>query len=258
MGVASRTVWPAGNRGRFPAAAAGALIGAVVWEVAGRSLQLPFLPPLSEAVLASSRLIGMTEVRRHLAESLVSLTLGYLLAASLGLVLGSLMGRFRRVGYFFDLYLQVFLASPSLIYVPVLFALFGVGRSLQMAVVFLYAFFVIVSNTMAGVRAGDGGLIEMSRSFGASQGQVFWMVTLPSALPLILAGLRLGMARAMKGMVNGEIFVALTGLGALIRTYGGRFDAANMFGVLLLILAVAVTGVGLVQVVERRLTGWAD
>lgn len=168
------------------------------------------------------------------------------------------MGRFRKVEYFFDLYLHAFLATPSLIYIPVLFALFGVGRGTQAAVVFLYSFFVIVANTMAGVRAGDAALAEMARSFGAGERQVFFRTILPGALPLVMAGLRLGMARAMKGMINGEMFIALMGLGALVRTYGGRFDAVHVLGVLLLIVVVAVLGVGLIQALERRLTRWAD
>ncbi|MGH2628777.1 MAG: ABC transporter permease [Anaerolineales bacterium] len=232
--------------------------GIAAWEIAGRTLGLAFLPPFSAVVSAGAELVGSAEVRRHLGVSLVSLTIGFGLAVGLGLPAGAVMGRFRKIEHFFDLYLHALLATPSLIYIPILFAWFGVGRATQMAVIFLYAFFVIVANTMAGVRSGDAGLAEMARSFGAGGRQVFFRVVLPGALPLVMAGLRLGMARAMKGMINGEMFIALMGLGALIRTYGGRFDSVRVLGVLLLIVTVAVLGVGLVQVLERRLTRWAD
>ncbi|MGH2606797.1 MAG: ABC transporter permease subunit, partial [Anaerolineales bacterium] len=136
----------------------------------------------------------------------------------------------------------------------------GLARAVSgmVAVVFLYSFFVIVANTMAGVRAGDAALTEMARSFGAGERQILFRVILPGALPLVMAGLRLGMARAMKGMINGEMFIALMGLGALVRTYGGRFDAVHVLGVLFVIVAVAVLGVGLIQALERRLTRWAS
>lgn len=232
------------------------LAGLVAWEIAGRALGFSFLPPFSVVLSAGVDLFRSPEVRGHLAASLTSLVLGYGLALGAGLPAGALMGRFRKVEHFFDPYLHAFLATPSLIYVPILFAWFGVGRETQTAVVFLYSFFVIVANTMAGVGQGDTALREMALSFGAAERQVFLRVTLPGALPLIMAGLRLGMARAMKGMVNGEMFIALTGLGALIRTYGGRFDAVRVLGVLLVIVAVAILGVGLVQLAERRLTRW--
>jgi NitT/TauT family transport system permease protein len=245
------------DSGKWTAVAA-LLAGLAVWEIAGRTLGFPFLPPFSTVLSAGLDLIRSPEVRRHLGVSLISLAVGFGLAAGLGLPVGALMGRFRKVEYFFDVYLHAFLATPSLIYIPILFALFGVGRGTQAAVVFLYAFFVIVANTMVGVRAGDPALTEVARSFGAGERQVFFRVILPGALPLVMAGLRLGMARAMKGMVNGEMFIALMGLGALVRTYGGRFDAVHVLGVLLLIVVVAVLGVGLIQALERRLTRWAS
>lgn len=108
------------------------------------------------------------------------------------------------------------------------------------------------------LRAGDAALTEMARSFGAGERQILFRAILPGALPVAMAGLRLGMARAMKGMINGEMFIALMGLGALVRTYGGRFDAVHVLAVLLVIVAVAVLGVGLIQALDRRLTRWAS
>jgi NitT/TauT family transport system permease protein len=189
---------------------------------------------------------------------LSSLAVGFGLAVAVGLPLGALMGRYRAVEHLFDLYLYAFLATPNLIYVPILFALFGVGREAQVALVFLYAFFVILANTMTGVQASDAALEEMARSFGAREPHLLRRVVLPGALPMVMAGLRLGMGRAVKGMINGEMFIALTGLGALIRTYGGRFEADKVLGVLLVIVALAVAAVGLVQALERRMTRWAE
>jgi NitT/TauT family transport system permease protein len=207
---------------------------------------------------ASWELIQSQAILGHLSVSLVSLAIGFVPAVALGLTLGALMGRFRHVEYLFDPYLHALLATPNLIFVPILFALFGVGRGTQAAIVFLYAFSVIVSNTMAGVRASDAGLMEMARSFGANKWQAFLSIVVPGALPLVMAGLRLGMARAVKGMINGEMFIALVGLGALIRTYGGRFEADKVLGVLLLVNAVGVASVGLLQALDRRLMRWAD
>jgi NitT/TauT family transport system permease protein len=231
---------------------------ALAWEAAGRGFGFRFLPPLSSVVEASWQMLESGVLPGHLVSSFASLAFGYALAVAAGVPLGALMGRYRLVEHIFDPYLHAFLASPNLIYVPILFALFGVGGGTQVALVFLYSFFVVVANTMAGVKAGDAALEEMARVFGAGERQLLRTVVLPAALPLILAGLRLGMGRAVKGMINGEMFIALTGLGALIRTYGGRFEADKVLGVLLVIVAFALAAVGMVQWVERRALRWVE
>lgn len=234
------------------------LVGLSLWEILGRLLDFPFLPPFSNVLQASWELTLRGEILGNLAASLVGLAVGYTLAVVLGLPIGALMGRYRKVEYMLDVYLSAFLASPTLIWVPILFAFFGVSRISQVSVVFLYAFWLIVANTLTGIRTVDGTRIEMARAFGASERQLFWKIMLPDALPLIMAGLRIGMGRAVKGMINGEMFIALVGLGALIKKYGGQFDATKVLGILLFIIAVAVVTTTLVQMLDRRLTSWTD
>lgn len=246
--------WPVGA-GRPQAISL--LAGMAGWEILGRLLDFSFLPPFSVVLRASWELIVTGEILGNLSASLVSLVVGYGLAAVLGLTVGALMGRYRRVEYLLDVYLNAFLASPTLIWVPILFAFFGVSRLSQVAVVFLYSFWLITANTLTGIRTVDESLLEMARSFGANERQLFWKIMLPGALPLIMAGLRIGMGRAVKGMINGEMFIALIGLGALIKTYGSRFDAAKVLGILIVIIAVAVITTSVVQAVDRRATRWA-
>jgi ABC-type nitrate/sulfonate/bicarbonate transport system permease component len=234
------------------------LVVTASWEMLGRLWHFTFLPPLSTVLQASFEMIVGGEIVNSLLASLLSLSVGYGLASSLGLIIGSLMGRYRKIEYLLDIYLNAFLASPTLIWVPILFVFFGVSRFSQIGVVFLYSFWLIVANTMTGIQNTDGSLIQMARSFGANERQLFWRIILPGALPLIMAGLRIGMGRAVKGMINGEMFIALIGLGALIKTYGGQFNAAKVFGILLVIIGVAVVSTALVQIVDRRLTRWAD
>jgi NitT/TauT family transport system permease protein len=98
----------------------------------------------------------------------------------------------------------------------------------------------------------------MARSFGANERQIFKHVLLPGALPMVMAGLRLGMGRAVRAMINGEMLIVLVGLGALLRTYGNRFDAASVYGLLLVIITVALIATSSVQWLERRLTRWTE
>jgi NitT/TauT family transport system permease protein len=234
------------------------VLGLIVWEVAARLADFRFLPPFTAVVRASLELLRQGVILENLAISLASLVIGYGTAATLGVALGALMGRYRKVEYFFDIYLSAFLASPTLIWVPVLFALFGVSRASQVCLIFLYAFWLIVANTLTGIRTVDKALIEMARSFVATDRQLFWKVMLPGALPLTMAGLRIGMGRAIKGMINGEMFIALIGLGALIKRYGTQFRVDYVLGILLFVVVVALILSNLVQMVDKRLTRWAD
>ncbi len=232
------------------------LAGGALWEIAARLLHFSFLPPLSGVLRALLELISSGQILPHLARSLVSLATGYALAVSSGVTLGMLMGHYRWVEYVLEPYISALLAAPQLIFVPILYALFGLSRGTQVAVVFLSSFFIIVVNSMAGLRNVDRTYVEMARAFGASERQLFEKVLLPGSMPLTMAGLRLGMGRAVKGMISGEMFISLFGLGALLRKYGSRFDSDRVFAILLVVVAVALACSWVIQAVERRATAW--
>ncbi len=234
------------------------LVGVCAWELIGRLWQMPFLPPFSSVLRAAEKLIASGQILGPLGASLAALFLGYALAVVAGVTLGMLMGRYRRVEYALDPYVNALMATPKIALVPVLFALFGISRSVQVSIVFLSAFFVIVINTMSAIRNVDASTVEMARSFGATERQLFVKVLLPASLPLTMAGLRLGMGRGVKGMINGEMFIVVFGLGALLRTYGSRFVAEKVFAVLLVVVVVALVCTFVVQGIERHVTRWTE
>jgi NitT/TauT family transport system permease protein len=234
------------------------LAAALAWEIIGRVWDISFLPPLSRVVSAAAGLIASGEIITYLLASLTSLAVGYSLALVTGVSLGLLMGRYETVDHLVDPYLTAFLAAPKLVFIPPLYALFGVSRTVQVAVVFLGAFFIMVINARAGMRTVDSDHIDMARSLGATERQLFWRVLLPGALPLTMAGLRIGIGRAIKGMIKGEMFIAVFGLGAMLRRYGSRFDAEHVFAIVLVVVAVALVCAGLVGLLERRVVHWAD
>ena len=155
----------------------------------------------------------------------------------LGVIVGLLMGRFREVEHFLDLYINALMSAPMTAFVPVLILWFGLGVESRIAVVFLFAFFVIVINTMTGVKQVDRTFLEMARSFGAKETEIFFKIILPAAMPAIMAGVRLGMGRAVKGMVTAEMLLTLTGIGAMIMQYGSAFATDALFAVILTILS---------------------
>jgi NitT/TauT family transport system permease protein len=231
---------------------------AILWEVTARLVDSMLIPPLSKIAAAWLRLLLDGRLLSNLYLSLGTLAGGFLLALIIGIFLGMLMGRFRQVEHFLDLYINALMSAPMTAFVPVLIIWFGLGVESRIAVVFLFAFFVIVINTMTGVKQVDQTIVEMARSFGAKEPEVFFKVILPAALPGIMAGVSLGMGRAVKGMVTAEMLLTLTGIGAMVMQYGSAFATDALFAVIFTILLVAMLAMKVVQTVDRRLTGWKE
>ncbi|ADD45235.1 ABC transporter permease [Stackebrandtia nassauensis] len=231
-------------------------IGALAWEIVGQAASVRFFPPLSAVLARLAEMVGNGQILANLGDSLVNLVLGFGISLVGGLVIGAAMGRYRKVEAALGVYVYALLTAPSLVFAPIFFSLLGEGRASIVAVVVTYAMFVIVINTASAMRSVPGHLIEMARSYGASEWQILTRIMLPAATPMIMAGVRLGVGRAVIGMINGEMFIAVVGLGRVVTQAGGRFDGAGVLAVLLVIIAVALAAVGLVQAVDRRLTRW--
>jgi ABC-type nitrate/sulfonate/bicarbonate transport system permease component len=229
---------------------------ALLWEIAGRMMDTTLIPPLSKIASAWLRLLMNGKLLENLAMSLWTLAAGFLLAVTLGVIIGVLMGRFSQVEHFLDLYINALMSAPMTAFVPLLIMWFGLGVQSRIAVVFLFAFFVIVINTMTGVKQVDRIFVEMARSFGARELEVFFKIVLPAAMPAIMAGVSIGMGRAVKGMVTAEMLLTLTGVGGMIMQYGSAFATDALFAVILTILMVAMIAMQLIKIVDRRLTGW--
>src|SRR5688572_17946742 len=240
------------------------LAGAIFWELLGRLWNVSFFPPLSEVLV---RLVELTApngdlskgvILNNLVQSIINLGIGFGISVVFGVLIGTLMGAYQKVGDALDVYVYALLTAPSLVFAPIFFAAFGARsiRETTIAVIVMYTIFIIIVNTATAIRSVPPSLIEMGRSFGANDRRMFWRIILPSALPLIFAGLRLGSGRAVKGMINGEMFIAVTGLGYVVINQGKRFDAAGVLAVLLVIVVVSLFAVKAVQIVDRRLTGW--
>jgi NitT/TauT family transport system permease protein len=256
-GEGSRAIAALAPRPSSPAALALALVaGAIVWEIASQLTRIQFIPPLGAIAAAIWRMTMTGEIAGSLGGTLSVLVAGYVTAVVTGVPVGLLMGRYRTVAYMFDPYLDALLAVPSVLLVPIFFGLFGLSRATQVASVFLYAFVVIVVMTRSGLATLDRSYVEMARVFGATERQIFRRILLPGALPTIMAGLRLGIGRAVRGTINAEMLIGAFGLGALIRTYGGRFDAASVYGLLAVVVGVALAANQAIHALDRRLTRW--
>ncbi|MDG4860310.1 ABC transporter permease [Streptomyces sp. T-3] len=241
---------------RLPAAPLGLAAGAGAWELVAHLAGVPFFPPLSTVLARLADLTSDGLILSSLGDSLINLALGFAISLIAGLLIGVAMGRHRRVEAALGVYVYALLTAPTLVFAPVFFSLLGAGRGSIVAVVVTYAMFVIIVNTAAAIQSVPAHLVEMARSYGASEQQLLLRVLLPAAAPLIMAGIRLGVGRAVTGMINGEMFIAVVGLGHLVTEAGGRFDSASVLAVLLVVIAVALGATALVQAVDRRVTRW--
>ena len=237
----------------------GLAIGAVLWEVVGRIWAVSFFPPLSDVLI---RLVELATVEGkivgNLVGSLTNLAIGYGISVVVGVGLGMLMGAYRKVEMALDVYVYAMLTAPSLVFAPIFFAVFGL-KQIQftiLSIIVLYAVWIIVVNTTSAIRQVPIPLVEMGRSYCATERQLFFKIILPAAMPMIFAGLRLAMGRAVKGMINGEMFIIAIGLGGVVINAGRRFDAAAVLAVLLVIIFVALVMVKVVALIDARMTSW--
>lgn len=227
-----------------------------VWEIVGRLDVSMFLPPISRVAVAWWALASNGTLVHAASSSLLSLAKGFVPAAVLGVGIGLAMGRFKTVRLLLDGWVNALMSAPLSALVPVLIALFGIRDTVVAASVFMFSFFVIVVNTMTGVRSTDRSLVEMGRAFGASEATLFRRIYLPAALPAVMLGLRLGVVQAVKGMVVGEMLISLVGLGERLIYYANTFLIPDLYAVIVSVLLLALVSADLVQRADAALVRW--
>ena len=226
---------------------------AMAWELIGRTAGLVVLPPMSQILSALWQFIITGALFEPLAVSLMTLGLGMAISIIMGIAIGAAMALSRPVEYALDVYVNAAMSAPMIAFVPIFILVFGLGYPTRVIAVVIFAIFPVIVNTFAALRNTNRSLLEMARSFGASGGQLFWQVRLPDAFPLMLAGIRLGTARGVKGLINGEVLIAVVGLGALVTTYGNAFSMDRLYAIIFFLIVLALITVRLVDWTARRL-----
>jgi ABC-type nitrate/sulfonate/bicarbonate transport system permease component len=188
--------------------------------------------------------------------SSIEVWVGYLLAVVLAVPLGIFAGWYRRFNYFIDPWLNFMNALPRVALLPLIVLWLGIGIWSKVAVVFLGAFFTIIINALYGVRTTDARLLDVAHSFRAAQGRNFTSGELPGSEPVILAGLRLGVGRALIGVIVGELYSANAGVGYMIAVASHSMQIDKLLFGVLLITGMGVVAVELLRLVERRFERW--
>jgi NitT/TauT family transport system permease protein len=243
-------------RGRVSAALALA-VWCGAWELVGRAGLVSIVPPLSRVLASGMAIVATEKFATAAAISLRSFALGMGLALLLGIPIGALMARLPVVGRVLGVWVSVFVSAPISALVPMLMAVLGIGETTVVVTVFLFAVFVIVLDTRVGVEQADRSLVEMARSFGARRHQIYAKVLLWSALPEVLAGVRLAAIRGVKGVVVGQLLVAILGVGELFELYSQHFLMEEFWALVLVVFAFAFAVSEAVAVLERRVEYYA-
>ncbi len=232
--------------------------GLILWEIVGRYIVTnPILfSPLSKVLEIGWKMTLSGELARHFGVSALEFALGFLLSAVVGIALGFAMATSRRTQDILDPWVSFFYSSPLVALMPFFLLIFGVGLASKVAIVFVIAVFPILLNAFVGIRSADPHLLEVAKAFNCTRQQVFVKILLPAALPFVIVGLRLGIGRALTGVVVGELFASRAGVGYLITAAGQSFDTATVFLGVLIFSIMGVVLMEMLKWLENYLAPW--
>jgi len=228
--------------------------GAVLWEIAGRTVGAAFVAPLSETL----QVAATPAVWRALGSSLVLFGVGFGLSVAIGVPLGLLLARMRLLRVALESYIAILNATPMAALIPFILSMMGFDFAPKVLVVFLFAVFPILYNTVEGARSIRPELIEVARSFRSTERALWRDVLLPFVLPFALTGIRQAIGRALVGMVAAEFFLSASGIGMTLQSAAQSFDTATVFAAILLVTLLGVALMELGGAIERRYAAWRN
>jgi len=237
---------------RIPAAAS-LIVWCVVWEIVGHLDLIPILPPFSAVLSAILRIAPTQQFQEGALITLGSFAVGMVGAIAAGVALGVLMGRVEAAERLLGMWVNVFASAPLSALVPVLMILFGLGSTTVVVAVILFAVWIVVLDTAAGIKHVNPSLVDMARSFGAGRMQILFKIYALAALPEILAGVRLGLIRGVKGVVIGQLLVSIVGFGAMFELYSRNFLMEEFWALTIVLFAFAILISEAVALAERKI-----
>lgn len=234
------------------------LLWFVLWELVGQAKLSTIVPPFSSVIAAGITIVPTDKFNAAVRISLRSFALGMALALLVGIPVGIVMARVSSLGKILGMWVNIFVSAPISALVPILMAVVGIGETTVVVTVFLFAVFVIILDTQVGIKQADRSLVEMARCFGARRYQLYTKVLLLSALPEILAGVRLGAIRGVKGVVIGQLLIAILGVGELFELYSQHFLMEEFWALVLVVFMFAFVISEAIAFLERRIEYYAS
>jgi NitT/TauT family transport system permease protein len=231
----------------------------IIWELTGGVYQVVnpmFMSAPSFIWKAAVQLFASGEIWNDLYVSGIEFGWGYALSVIVALPFGIAVGWYRKMSYIFDPFINAMNSTPRVALLPLVIIWLGIGILSKVGIIFLGAVFPILINARDGVKTTPYNLLNAARSFGASEWQIFRNVVLPSTVPFILTGLRLGVGRALIGVMVGELYAATAGIGFMITVAGATFQTDKVFVGVLIFAISGMISMELLTKLERRFSKW--
>jgi ABC-type nitrate/sulfonate/bicarbonate transport system permease component len=230
----------------------------VLWELLGRLDPIVASYPTAIAAAFVELAFVDNTLWPAFATTLQGLVVGFAISSVLGVVIGFAMGRIRLVDLILDPYVSALYATPRIALVPLLVLWVGIDFELRVTIVVLSSIFPIIINTYIGAKSVDRELLDTGRAFAANGWQMLTTVVVPASIPYLFAGLRIGVARALVGIIVAEMTAAVTGTGQLIIQYGRFFQTDKLFVPVIILGLFSIVLAELVYFLQRRATPWAN
>lgn len=233
------------------------IVFAALWQWGATAAGSILIPTFTQTVAALFETMFVTgEAWPALWVSNIPLIIGFAISVVISVPLGLAMARWKTIDKMLSPITALALALPVAPLVPVVLVALGMGMMPKVVIIVLFSWVFITTNVRAGTRRVDQSLVEMARSFGASEREVWFRILIPGAIPAVFAGLRIGLGRAFAGMVIVELIMLPVGIGALLMDYRGDFKAALLYATTIVVVMEAVLLAVAMQALERYLIRW--
>ena len=236
---------------------AGIAVFVLIWEIVGRSLGEALVAPFSAVIMGFPATVRDYRLFAELAGSFQQLVLGYLLGCVVGIALGVTMGRSALLDGLLQPWVSMMFVTSIASVVPLFIIMFGFGLAFRVAIVFMATVWYVLLVTYHGARDVSPELLQTARAFAASRTETFFKVLLPALYPYILAGMRIGLAHAIRAMVIAEMYV-IVGFGGVVYNAGVEISTVSLLGALLTIMVVGVALTEMLKWIGRRTAPWYE
>jgi NitT/TauT family transport system permease protein len=224
------------------------------WELYGRTNSLYTSYPTE--IIAAGIDTMVDSVLPAFRATAAGFSVGFIISAPLGIIFGIILGRVRSLDIALTPFMMALYSTPRITLIPLLVLWLGVDFKLRVAIVILSSIFPIIINMHAGIREVDNELIDVGRAFTASRRQELWTIVIPGSLPFLFTGLRIGLARALGGVVTAELTAAVVGIGRLILDSARFLRLDDMFVPLIILGMMSIALTALLERVRKLVMPW--
>lgn len=232
------------------------LVVFTAWELWGRANE--YFASYPTAIIGAATQNFVPVVLPAFGTTLWAMAVGMAIATPLGMAIGFAMGRIRLLDVALTPYMYAIYATPRIALIPILVLWLGIDFELRITIIALGAVFPIIINTYVGTKNTEQELLDVGRVFIASNWQTLRTIIIPSAAPFVFAGIRIGIGKAVSGVIVAEMTSTLTGVGRLLISYAKYLQIAELFVGVMTLGLFSLLLYALLARLQRRLTPWAD